>query len=197
MNPFAGLSRRPPEGGFESLVRPHLERLYRLAYRFTGSPTDAEDLVQSLLVKLIPQESRLKEVDDLAPWLSRSLMNLYLNLKRRPNLVAYEADLPEGAADIMMQIVDETTESPELAAERAFSGQRLAAALQRLPEDQRALIGWHDVEGYTLEELASEKDIPIGTLKSRLHRARARMRELLAEPRETVHPRVRLIRART
>ena len=197
MNPFAGLSRRPPEDGFESLVRPHLERLYRLAYRFTGSPTDAEDLVQSLLVKLIPQESRLREVEDLAPWLSRSLMNLYLNLKRRPNLVAYEADLPEGAADIMMQIVDETTESPELAAERAFSGQRLAAALQRLPEDQRALIGWHDVEGYTLEELASEKDIPIGTLKSRLHRARARMRELLAEPRESVHPRVRLIRART
>lgn len=197
MNPFVRGMRRRPEGRFEVLVRPHLDRLYRLAYRLTGSTADSEDLVQTLLVKLIPQESRLEEVEVLAPWLARSLMNLYLNEKRRPALVAIEADLPVGFAEVMAQIIDEASESPELAAERAFSGERLTAALAQLPAEQRAIISWHDIEGYTLEEVAEEHGMPIGTLKSRLHRARARMRELLAEPRETAaHPRVRLIRNR-
>lgn len=197
MNPFSRMFRSPSEGCFEALVHPHLDRLYRLAYRFTGSPADAEDLVQSLLVKLIPQESRLREVEDLAPWLARSLMNLYLNQKRRPAIVAIEANLPEGNQDVIAQIMDENTESPELAAERAFSSQRLSAALAQLPPEQRALVSWHDIEGYTLEELAEEHDIPLGTLKSRLHRARARLRLLLTDLQEgSAQSPLRLVRSR-
>jgi RNA polymerase sigma-70 factor (ECF subfamily) len=167
---------------FDELVRPHLERLYRLAYRFTSSREDAEDLVQSLLIKLIPQQAKLEEVDLLGPWLARALYNLFVDDARR--LSRQESALGCAISDplVLEEIIDENAESPEQSAERLLNQRRLSAAWQRLPAEQRAVIAWHDIEGYSLDELSVSHGLPIGTIKSRLHRARARMRELLMEP---------------
>ncbi|MGQ0697360.1 MAG: RNA polymerase sigma factor [Panacagrimonas sp.] len=182
MNLFAKLRVKPGRNGFDELVRPHLERLYRLAFRFTGSRDDAEDLVQSLLIKLIPQERRLLEVEILGPWLARSLYNLYVDDARRRAREVSGIGIATGDSEILDQLVDEAAESPEQSAERLLSQRRLSAAWQQLPPEQRAVIAWHDIEGYSLDELAVAHDLPLGTLKSRLHRARARMRRLLMEP---------------
>jgi RNA polymerase sigma-70 factor (ECF subfamily) len=172
--------RGTDSNGFDRLLRPHLEALYRLAFRFTGSRDDAEDLVQSLLVKLIPLERRLGEVEMLGPWLARALYHQYLNEARRQRREAAHRVAPsEASAEQLDQLVDETSESPEDSAERLLSQRRLSAAWQLLPPEQRAVIAWHDVEGHALEELATQHGLPIGTLKSRLHRGRARMRQLL------------------
>jgi len=173
----------PVQGsGFDALVRPHLDRLYRLAYRFTNSREDAEDLVQSLLIKLLPQTERLALLDLPGPWMARALYNLYIDQarQRRRQQAAIGSPLTEDG--VLEAIADEFSDSPEQAVERSQREQRLALALATLSDDHRALIAWHDMEGYTLDELAEQLSVPIGTLKSRLHRGRANLRALLEEP---------------
>lgn len=167
---------------FEALVLPHLERLYRLAYRYTGTSADAEDLVQSLLVKLLPQQETLTRVELLAPWLARALHNLYVDQVRRRTTSAIDLAASQQDEEALELIVDDKLASPDEVAEKLSDRDWIAAALMRLTPEHRALIAWHDIEGYTLEELAGSRNIPLGTLKSRLHRARAHLRQLLMEP---------------
>jgi len=158
---------------FERLLRPHLVPLYRLAFRFTGSREDAEELVQELCVKMLPRLHELERLDRPGRWLARALHNLYVDLARHRKRSPVDAvdELPEIPAD---------APGPEELAAGALSAERLTAALMRLPPEQRAVIAWHDVEGYTLEELAEAHDTALGTLKSRLNRARNTLRRLLA-----------------
>lgn len=157
---------------FEALLRPHLERLYRLAYRFTGTREAAEDLVQELCVRLYPRHAELCALDSPGPWLARALHNLFVDQLRRQARSPLDLveRLPEVAA---------TAPGPDEQAFSALTLERLEAALARLPAEQRAVLAWHDIEGYTLEELAESRDLPLGTLKSRLHRARAALQRLL------------------
>jgi RNA polymerase sigma-70 factor (ECF subfamily) len=182
MSWFPRPSTRPDKGRFEAITRPHLDRLYRLAYRFTGSRHDAEDLVQSLLTKLVTQEERLAAVDLPGPWLARALYHLYVDHARRRSRTEAALGQPVTDTDFMDSLADEVAESPEQAAERQLLRRRLRAALAHLPIEQRALLAWHDMEGYTLDELATSLDVPLGTLKSRLHRGRAALRRQLMEP---------------
>ena len=73
---------RPPELNFEDLLRPQVEYLYRLAWRFTGSVADAEDLIQDVLIKLFPRTQELLEIERLRPWLARVLYNQYVDSVR-------------------------------------------------------------------------------------------------------------------
>lgn len=173
---------------FEALVRPHLERLYRLAWRFTRSPEDAEDLLQSLLLKLLPQEERIAALDLPGPWLARALYHLYVDETRRQRRADAGLGSVLEAEDALEQLVDETRDSPEQAAERSQREQRLGQALAALSHEHRALIAWHDMEGYTLDELAVSLDVPVGTLKSRLHRGRAHLRALLQQQEPGLSP---------
>jgi RNA polymerase sigma-70 factor (ECF subfamily) len=162
---------------FEALLRPHVDYLYRLAWRFTGNRADAEDLVQDLLLKLYPRTDELAAVEALRPWLARVLYRQFVDRvrsrDRRPGLDPALAD------DAVLERLPSEAEGPEARAERARWQERILAALQQLNPEQRAVVAMHDVEGYTLEELETILDTPLGTLKSRLHRARRRLRELL------------------
>ncbi len=159
-----------------------MDRLYRLAYRFTQSREDAEDLVQSLLIKLLPQAERITLLDLPGPWMARALYHLYIDQTRQRRRREAAIGSPLTEEGVLEAIADEFSDSPEQAVERNQREQRLVLALAALSEDHRALIAWHDMEGYTLDELAEQLSVPIGTLKSRLHRGRANLRALLEEP---------------
>jgi RNA polymerase sigma-70 factor (ECF subfamily) len=171
LNLFMGPSA---QSEFERLVAPHVDHLYRLAYRFTGNAQDAEDLVQDLLVKLFPRLQEIKDIEKLRPWLDRVLYRMFVDRirqnQRRPIADADEIDPDE---------IARSDGNPETDLEQQLTQERLQAAYTRLNEDHRALLAMHDIEGYTLLELESMLDTPIGTLKSRLHRARKRLRENL------------------
>jgi RNA polymerase sigma-70 factor (ECF subfamily) len=171
--PFAG---KKPASGFEALVRPHITYLYRLAFRFCGNQEDAEDLVQDLLVKLYPRSSELEKVEKLRPWLVTSLYRMFIDGTRRKartplELIDDEAAFYETAAN------SEQTPDQDLAEDQRLN--QIHSAFQRLSEEHRVLLTLHDVEGYRLVELESMLEVPVGTLKSRIHRARARMRKML------------------
>ncbi len=166
--------RRRDADDFEQRVGPHVDGLYRLAYRLTGNRHDAEDLVQELLLRLFDRRRKLREVAELRPWLARSLYNLYIDTLRAHRRTPF-ANL-DGEGESRLEHLPDTHNANDDDLDAA-----LQAALDRLNENQRSLILFHDVEGYTLPELSQILAQPIGTLKSRLHRARARLRELLRE----------------
>jgi len=162
---------------FEALIKPHLNQLYRLAYRFSGNRDDAEDLVQDVLLKLFPRLKEMQGVEKLGPWLARVLYRHFVDRLRS----SQRAPLHLVGDDESKIIEDFTDIAPGPAGESdaGILQGRLQQSLSMLNEDQRILVILHDVEGYTLQEIHSMYDVSIGTLKSRLNRARGRLRELL------------------
>lgn len=160
----------------------HLDGLYRFAFRLSGNPHDAEDLVQGLFTKLLSQLDHVVTLERPGPWLARSLYNHFIDTTRRRSVAPTHLVDGHAHATHLDDIQDELGESPEEFAERALTHQHLAEALMRLTPELRAVVVWHDIEGYTLEELAQvQTDVPVGTFKSRLHRARRQLRLLLIE----------------
>ena len=168
---------------FEALLRPHLDHLYRVAYRFSGNGTDAEDLVQDLLVKLYPRVAELGAVEQLQPWLTRALYHQFIDAMRRHARTPLGRRCAIAGDDEDGDILDTLPgngHDPEAATECALTRERLARAFDGLSAEHRAVVALHDIEGYRLEEMSGLLDAPIGTLKSRLHRARQQLRIALS-----------------
>jgi len=151
---------------FEHLIRPNIDPMYRFAFRLCGSRDGAEELVQSFLARLHTKVDQLEEIDKLTPWLCRGLYNLYVDGFRRQSLendlFCYDQAIDESSDD---------TDTTFIEATHSELSSRLRKALQGLNDDQRIVVMLHHAEGYTLEELSTILDVPLGTLKSRLHRA--------------------------
>ena len=165
---------------FERVVRPHFDRLYRLAWRLTGAKAEAEDLFQELLVKAFGMLDELVKIDEPGSWLCRVMYNLFVDQHRRfarqRMHVVDEGHLPgEGLADLAGDL------DPVADRERIEKFRRLDAAVQQLSEEHRIVVLLHDTEGYKLDEIQELTGTPVGTIKSRLHRARARLRQILNE----------------
>ncbi|HEY0687209.1 MAG TPA: RNA polymerase sigma factor [Steroidobacter sp.] len=169
---------------FDHLLRDHVPALYRAAYRWTGAVDRAEDLVQELLVRLYPKLDELRELDRIRPWALRVMYRIFVDQVRRERSspVQFGTDPVEGAEDEGQELIDPAAGPAELV-EQEFTQERVMAAWERLGEEHRVVLSMHDIEDYSLPELAQIMDVPLGTLKSRLHRARARLRELLATER--------------
>ena len=165
---------------FEKLVRPHFDRLYRLAWRLAGQKAEAEDLFQELLIKAYGKLDDMVKIDEPGSWLCRIMYNLYIDdrrrFARRRMHVVEEGDLPgDGLAELP------GTQNPAQDHERLEQLLKLDAALSRLSDEHRAVVLLHDTEGYKLTEILELTGIPVGTVKSRLHRARAQLREILID----------------
>ena len=176
---------KDPHVQFEIFVKPHLNKLYRLAYRLTNQRDDAEDLVQEVLLTVYPRLEEMRHIDKLAPWLSRILYRKFVDQyrKQKRSLIDYTDDdqsIYESQTDTSMQPAEHLNNSQ--------TQSMLNLALGKLNEDQRVLIMLHDVEGYTLQEIADMLDTPIGTLKSRINRARTKLREIIHKMEPNAQP---------
>lgn len=170
---------------FERLLRPHVPALYRSAYRWTGAVDRAEDLVQQLLVRLFPRLAELRALEQVRPWALRVMYRIFVDELRRARAspVQFGAEATDDGAGAQDEAWLDPGPEPAEVVEQQIIQERLLRAWEQLGEEHRAVLSMHDIEDYTLPELAQIMDIPLGTLKSRLHRARARLRELLAAER--------------
>jgi RNA polymerase sigma factor (sigma-70 family) len=177
---------------FERLMREHVAPLYRAAYRWTGAVDRAEDLVQQLLVRLYPRLAELRELDRLRPWALRVMYRIFVDgiRRERASPVQFGAETAADEATGEDEPWLDPGPGPAELAEQELTQERLLRAWERLGEDHRVVLSLHDIEDYSLPELSQIMDIPLGTLKSRLHRARARLRELLAAERIVAADRV-------
>ena len=161
---------------FRSLLAPHMDALFRAAWRLTGRADEAEDLVQELLVRLYPKTHQMRQVEQLRPWLKKALYRQFIDLERK------KARRPENfldASDFQMDDLQGEAPDPELMAQRAGNRQRLRAALQTLDPESRALVLMHLVEGYSLAELEETFQVSKQTLKTRLRRSKNQLKKFL------------------
>ena len=177
---------------FDRLLREHVPSLYRTAYRWTGAVDQAEDLVQELLTRLYPRLDELRTLDRVKPWATRVMYRIFIDqLRRQRNSpVQFGLDSPaedENEPDDSL-LADEL--EPEILVERELVQERIAAAWSCLSEEHRIVLSMHDIEEYSLVEIAAMTETPVGTLKSRVHRARAKLRDLLQRERSETSVRV-------
>lgn len=174
---------------FDLLLRDHIPAFYQSAYRWTGAVDRAEDLVQELLVRLYPMLDELRTLDRPRPWATRVMYRIFVDRLRHERSSPVQFGLDAAGSDEDADFIDPAEEPPELV-ERQLTQERITAAWPKLTQEQRVVLSMHDIEGYSLVELSSMMDIPLGTLKSRVHRARAKLRELLTTERFAAPDRV-------
>ncbi|WP_307789297.1 sigma-70 family RNA polymerase sigma factor [Mycolicibacterium baixiangningiae] len=164
-------------------VPPLIDTLYRAARRYTVSTADAEDLVQETLTKAYAGFRSYTDGTNLRAWLLRIMTNIWISsyrtAQRRPDEVS--ADVTDAQLAAVAAHTSTGLPSAELAALEAMGDDEVRAALAELPVDQRLVVFYADVEGMRYKEIAAILDIPLGTVMSRLHRGRTRLRALLTE----------------
>lgn len=174
---------------FERQIAPYLNLLYRYAYRLTVNQYDAEDLVQELLLSLFDKGISLDKLDNPKIWLLKSLYHKFIDMTRKQ---ARNPSKPGSiCADETLAQIPDQHERLQHAIEQQDVQYKLQTALDTLNPKHKAVVTLHDIEGHSLAELVEILDTPIGTIKSRLHRARAELKKSLhREPcirRQRVH----------
>ncbi len=162
---------------WETIVRDHGDRVYRLAYRLAGNVHDAEDITQETFIRVF------RSLDSFQPgsfegWLHRITTNVFLDMVRRRQRIRMES-LPEET-----DRVAGTSPSPEQAYADAHLDPDLQAALDELLPEFRAAVVLCDVEGLSYEEIGATLGVKLGTVRSRIHRGRQALRASLERRRD-------------
>lgn len=158
---------------FSEEIIPHLDALYNFGLRLTSDPNDAEDLVQDSVVKAYRFFDSYEKGTNAKAWLFRILKNSYINNYRKKSKKPQEVDYDE-VASFYESIRAERTETSDMEDKmfRELIDDDISNALDEIPEDFRTVVLLCDVEDFTYEEIANMLDVPIGTIRSRLHRGR-------------------------
>jgi RNA polymerase sigma factor (sigma-70 family) len=174
---FEMVSAEAPQAGrFERAVLPHLSAGFTLAMYLTGNTADAEDAVQEAVLRAVRYFPTLRD-DDARAW--------FLTIVRRVCFTAYRTDRPQGTDVISIdavgpQLVDDR-ELPDTATERLQVQQRVRDAVDQLPPLLREAIVLRELQSCSYAEIAAVTEVPVGTVMSRLSRARVRLAGLLRD----------------
>jgi len=184
-SPPTGSVRREIEA-FETLLARYGRRIYQMAYRMAGNEADANDLTQEAFIRVWRAFRRIDPEANLESWLYRIVTNLYIDLlRRRPKarLESLDAPLRTAKGDEVAREVPDERADPEATVLSAQLDADIQRALVALTPDLRMVVVLSDIEGQSYEEISVTLRIPIGTVKSRLHRARrilqARLKHLM------------------
>lgn len=158
---------------FEREAVPHMDSLYNFALKMTGDSDDASDLIQETYLKAFRFWDKFEKGTNCKAWLFRIMKNTYINTYRKntkePDKVDYE-----DIENFYENIKPSSTDSAHLEKDiyDNLLDDELSEAISSLPEDFRTVVILCDIEGYTYDEIADFVDVPVGTVRSRLHRAR-------------------------
>ncbi|MEW5798477.1 MAG: sigma-70 family RNA polymerase sigma factor [Bacteroidota bacterium] len=163
----------PRHKEFEQQALPHMDVLYNYALRLTANADDANDLLQETFLKAYRFWDKFEQGTNLRAWLFRIMKNTYINLYRKEVKEPDKVDYAE-IESYYNNIRDESTDDTDL--QQKIFGQLLdddiSKALESLPEEFRTVVILCDIEGLAYEEIAEFLQIPVGTVRSRLHRGR-------------------------
>lgn len=170
--------RRVKPDGFEALIRPHFDALYAAAFRMTLSAVDAEDLMQEVCLKAFMRRDELASIDHPRAWLLKVMYHQFIDGQRSRQrspvglaTTGTDSEEAEPVADRNWQ--------PDEQLDRELHFDAILRAMKLLDREQCALVALHDMEGVTVAELETLTGMPAGTIKSQLHRTRAKLGRLL------------------
>ena len=168
-------------GAWAAIVRQHHQRIYNLAYRFTGRFDEAEDLTQEIFLKVYRTlNSYRPEAGTLVTWMIRVGRNHLIDHYRKFKVERSQTD----SLEVEYEKAEENPArypGPGEALEKRELSERVHRALLRLSEDLREAVILRDLEEFTYEEIADMVNVPIGTVKSRINRGRAELARLLGK----------------
>lgn len=169
---------------FDSLIHKYEQRAYQYAYRLTHDPETAADIVADAFVRVYSALQNFRGQSAFGTWLYRILTNCYLDFRKKErNRQHLSLDAGVDGTEMDRQIEDDA-DGPEIIAERHARETAVQQALGSMPEYQQAMLVMYHVEMLSYEEISEALDLPIGTVKSRLNRARVALRELLSRDQE-------------
>lgn len=179
--PLVEAARAGQSSAFGELVRRHQGRLYPTLLRLTGSAEDAQDLLQESFLRAYRKLGRYKGDSSFYTWLYRLAVNLALSHRRRRKGPARFSELQTPAGAALEPAADPEQSDPTLPAELAEREALVQAALDALAPDHRAVVVLKEFDGLRYEEIAATLGVPVGTVRSRLHRARRELRDRLEQ----------------
>ncbi len=156
-------------GAFGELVKRHQDLVYSLCYRMVGGADEAEDLTQEIFIRLIDKVGLWRGEAKFTTWLYRLAVNHCRDHLRRRRPEVVDAD----------EFLVDSGPGPEGQAEAGDLRNRVEAALMALPLDWRSVVWLRDIEGFSYQEIAEILEVELGTVKSRLARARAALASAL------------------
>ncbi|HRK32875.1 MAG TPA: sigma-70 family RNA polymerase sigma factor [Tepidisphaeraceae bacterium] len=183
-------ARSGDRGAFGQIVTRYQDRLFTAVLRLVGDYEDARELTQEAFTRAMISLENFRGDAQPYTWLFRIAMNLSISrLRKASRKRVFSLDAPangrrhggsdDQAATLVDRVSNVRSEAPEAAAERREAQQQVLAALGRLDSEYRAILVMRDVEGFDYQQMADLLDLPLGTLKSRLFRARLALRDEL------------------
>jgi RNA polymerase sigma-70 factor (ECF subfamily) len=166
---------------FEKLVKANRDALYRIAYRLTGNRDDAEDLLLEALTEAWESFNHFQKGTEFVRWVATIMTHTFLDWQRKNSHYEFVSlDEPSEEDEEPLELPDETDDPEKLVLRREF-WRAAKKALDELPPEFRTVVALVDMEGLSYEEAAKILNCPIGTVRSRLHRARTILREKLKD----------------
>ena len=162
---------------FDNEALPHLDTLYRVALRLTADPTLAEDLVQDTMLKAYRSWKQYRPGTNARGWLLTILRNTFINDYRRRKHEPVAMDLEAVEPHAIYRSVEDT--DPEGTFFSQIVDAKVVEAIDALPTEFREVLSLSDIEGMSYAEIAETLKIPVGTVKSRLFRARRQLQARL------------------
>ena len=172
------------EKAFTEIVLHRQKRVFNIAYRMLGNSEEAKDLAQEVFISVFESIKDLKEEIKFDAWLTQVTLNHCRNrwkyLKRRQYFSSDSLDDPVETEDgSVPRAITDPSDNPEILLEKKMIRQLIQRGLLELKEDQRELLVLRDLQGFSYEEMGDTLGLPEGTIKSKLHRARMDLKEVL------------------
>jgi RNA polymerase sigma-70 factor (ECF subfamily) len=166
---------------FEELLQRHLRSIYRVAYRLAGNHDDAEDLAQEALVEAFRAFDRYQPGTYFDRWVYRIMTRTHIDrVRHRGRRPETSLDAPASSnGETLIARIGDVRDDPQYRTEATDLDGPVQAALDSLPDEFRAVVVLADIEGLSYDEIALAVGRPIGTVRSRLHRARDMLRRAL------------------
>lgn len=166
---------------FEQLVSAYDKRAYNIAYRVMGNEEDAKDMAQEAMLRVYRSIKDFKGQSSFSTWLYRIVTNVCLDeLRRRKNdkHVSFDSTIQTEDGELHMELSSDK-ETPETAYERVEQRELIKKAIRELNDEYRSVIVLRDIQGFSYEEISNMLECSLGTVKSRINRARAMLRDKL------------------
>lgn len=171
--------RNSSEQRFRALIEPHFGAMYAAARRLVANAADAEDLVQDVCLKAFQSLDELEAIEYQRAWLLKILYHRFIDIQRSRDRSAMDhAESGSDSAD--PDRLTGTYLQPDEILDREMRAETITRAMAILGKEASALVALHDIEEFSLEELGQLTGLPVGTIKSRLYRTRAKLGRLLS-----------------
>src|SRR5262245_34822567 len=172
--------KRGDQAAYALLLRKYQNSVYNLCRKMVRNPEEARDLSQEAFVKTFATLERYNPIYAFSSWLFKITANLCIDHIRKQRMKLFSIDDPvDGEEGPIARQLEDPAQRPDEASERAELGSRIRAAIDKLPEHYRVILLLRHQEQLSYDEIAQRLDVPLGTVKARIHRAREGLKSIL------------------